>query len=159
LKGQSVAAGDLKAERAGKSTLPFVWRHYGLIHGSGDAATQNKPLQRRGGEFRQWSPTSETAMAKSQIDEATVKRIAHLSRLKVSAQEAHNLKRELNGILAWVAELNAIPTEGVEPLTSTESASLRMRADAVDDGGCPDKILKNAPKTEDHFFLVPKVIE
>ncbi len=57
-------------------------------------------------------------MAKSQIDEATVKRIAHLSRLKISAQEAQSLKRELNGILAWVEELNAIPTDGVEPLTS-----------------------------------------
>jgi aspartyl-tRNA(Asn)/glutamyl-tRNA(Gln) amidotransferase subunit C len=41
-------------------------------------------------------------MTKSQIDEATVKRIAHLARVKVSSQEAHSLQRELNGILAWV---------------------------------------------------------
>ncbi len=98
-------------------------------------------------------------MAKSQIDEATVKRIAHLSRLKITAQEAQSLKRELNGILAWVEELNAIPTDSVEPLTSAGAARLKMRADAVTDGGCADDILKNAPKTEDHFFLVPKVIE
>ena len=98
-------------------------------------------------------------MAKSQIDEATVKRIAHLSRLKITAQEAQSLKRELNGILAWVEELNAIPTDGVEPLTSTGGAKLRMRADVVTDGGRPEDILKNAPKSEDHFFLVPKVIE
>jgi len=98
-------------------------------------------------------------MAKSKIDEATVKRIAHLSRLSISAQEAHSLQRELSGILAWVEELNAIPTEGVEPLTSAGTARLRMRADAVTDGGRPDDILKNAPKSEDHFFVVPKVIE
>jgi len=98
-------------------------------------------------------------MAKSKIDQATVKRIAHLSRLKISAQEAQSLERELNGILAWVEELNAIPTEGVEPLTSAGAAKLEMRADAVTDGGRPADILKNAPKSEDHFFLVPKVIE
>ncbi|MGO9174342.1 MAG: Asp-tRNA(Asn)/Glu-tRNA(Gln) amidotransferase subunit GatC [Rhodomicrobium sp.] len=98
-------------------------------------------------------------MAKSKIDQATVKRIAHLSRLKISAQEAQSLERELNGILAWVEELNAIPTEGVEPLTSAGAAKLKMRADAVTDGGRPSDIMKNAPKSEDHFFLVPKVIE
>jgi len=98
-------------------------------------------------------------MAKSQIDEAAVKRIAHLSCLKISAQEAQSLERELNGILAWVEELNAIPTEGVEPLTSTGGAQLRMRADTVTDGGRPADILKNAPKSQDRFFLVPKVIE
>ncbi len=98
-------------------------------------------------------------MAKSQIDEATVKRIAHLSRLKISAQEAQSLKRELNGILDWVEELKAIPTDDVEPLTHAGAAQLRMRADAVTDGGCPADILKNAPKSEDSFFLVPKVIE
>lgn len=98
-------------------------------------------------------------MAKSQIDEATVKRIAHLSRVRTSAQEAQSLKRELNGILAWVEELNAIPTDGVEPLTHAGAAQLRVRADAVTDGDRPADILKNAPKTEDGFFLVPKVIE
>jgi aspartyl-tRNA(Asn)/glutamyl-tRNA(Gln) amidotransferase subunit C len=98
-------------------------------------------------------------MAKSQIDEAAVKRIAHLSRLKITAQEAQSLKRELNGILAWVEALNAIPAGGVEPMTSTEAAALNMREDAVTDGGCAPDILKNAPKSEDGFFLVPKVIE
>ncbi|MFY9643225.1 MAG: Asp-tRNA(Asn)/Glu-tRNA(Gln) amidotransferase subunit GatC [Rhodomicrobium sp.] len=98
-------------------------------------------------------------MAKTQIDEATVKRIAHLSRLRISAQEAHSLKRELNGILAWVEELQAIPTDDVEPLTHAGAAQLRMRTDAVTDGGYPEDILKNAPKSEDGFFLVPKVIE
>ena len=98
-------------------------------------------------------------MAKSQIDEATVKRIAHLSRLRISAQEAQSLKRELNGILAWVEELNAIPTGDVEPLTHAGAAQLRMRTDVVTDGGRQADIVKNAPKSEDSFFLVPKVIE
>ena len=98
-------------------------------------------------------------MAKPQIDEAAVKRIAHLSRLKITAQEAQSLKRELNGILAWVEALKAIPTDSIEPLTSTEAAVLNMREDKVTDGGCLADILKNAPKSDDGFFLVPKVIE
>ena len=98
-------------------------------------------------------------MAKPQIDEAAVKRIAHLSRLKITAQEAQSLKRELNGILAWVEALKAIPTDSIEPLTSTEAAVLNMREDKVTDGGCSADILKNAPKSDDGFFLVPKVIE
>jgi aspartyl-tRNA(Asn)/glutamyl-tRNA(Gln) amidotransferase subunit C len=98
-------------------------------------------------------------MAKSQIDEAAVKRIAHLARLRISSQEAQSLQRELNGILAFVEELNAIPTDGVEPLTHTGATQLRMRTDVVNDGGRPAEIVKNAPKSEDGFFLVPKVIE
>ena len=98
-------------------------------------------------------------MTKSQIDEATVMRIAHLARVKVSPKEAQSLQRELNGILAWVEELNAIPTDGVVPLTSVGGAKLHMRADVVTDGGYPADIVKNAPKSEDNYFLVPKVIE
>jgi aspartyl-tRNA(Asn)/glutamyl-tRNA(Gln) amidotransferase subunit C len=98
-------------------------------------------------------------MAKAQIDEATVRRIAHLARVKVSSQETQSLQRELNGILAWVEELNAIPTDGVEPLTSIGQTALRMRPDIVTDGDKPAEILKNAPKSEDNFFVVPKVIE
>ncbi|MBJ7533732.1 Asp-tRNA(Asn)/Glu-tRNA(Gln) amidotransferase subunit GatC [Rhodomicrobium vannielii ATCC 17100] len=98
-------------------------------------------------------------MAKSEIDEATVRRIAHLARVKVTAEEAKSLQRELNGILSWVEELNAIPTDGVEPLTSVGGAKLHMREDVVADGNKPADVLKNAPKSEDGFFLVPKVIE
>ncbi len=98
-------------------------------------------------------------MAKTQIDEATVKRIAHLARLRISTQEAQSLKRELNGILAWVEELNAIPADDVEPMAHAGAAQLRMRTDVVTDGGRPADIVKNAPKSEDNFFLVPKVIE
>ena len=63
-------------------------------------------------------------MTKSQIDEATVLRIAHLSRVKISSQVAQSLKRELNGILAWVEELNTIPTDDVAPLTSAAATDV-----------------------------------
>jgi aspartyl-tRNA(Asn)/glutamyl-tRNA(Gln) amidotransferase subunit C len=98
-------------------------------------------------------------MAKPTIDEATVQRIARLARIKISSDEAHSLQRELNGILAWVEELNSIRTGDVAPLTSMAAAHLKMRADVVTDGNSAADILKNAPKAEDGFFLVPKVIE
>jgi aspartyl-tRNA(Asn)/glutamyl-tRNA(Gln) amidotransferase subunit C len=98
-------------------------------------------------------------MAKTQIDEAAVKRIAHLARLKISGQEVQSFQRELNGILAFVEELNAIDTGKVEPLTHAGDAKLRMRTDIVTDGAKPADIVKNAPMSEDGFFLVPKVIE
>ncbi len=98
-------------------------------------------------------------MSNHSIDQATVHRIARLARVKISAQEALSLERELNGILAWVEDLKAIPTDDVPPLTSAAAASLPMRADVVTDGERAADILKNAPKAEAGFFLVPKVIE
>ncbi len=93
------------------------------------------------------------------IDEATVRRIAHLARIKVTDEEAQKLQRELSGILDWVAELNAIDTDGVPPMTGVGAAQLTLRADVVTDGGRVADILRNAPKREDNFFVVPKVIE
>jgi aspartyl-tRNA(Asn)/glutamyl-tRNA(Gln) amidotransferase subunit C len=48
---------------------------------------------------------------------------------------------------------------GVEPMTSVTPMRLRRREDKVTDGGYPEKIVKNAPLTEDNFFMVPKVVE
>jgi aspartyl-tRNA(Asn)/glutamyl-tRNA(Gln) amidotransferase subunit C len=94
-----------------------------------------------------------------QIDEDTVRRVARLARIKVDDEEARKLQRELSGILDWVAELNAIDTENVPPMTGFGKVDLPLRADVVTDGGRTADILKNAPKSEDGFFLVPKVIE
>ena len=67
---------------------------------------------------------------------------------------------ELNGIMAWIEQLNEVDIEGVEPMTSAvEGLSLPMREDVVTDGGDPERILKNAPKAEDGSFAVPKVVE
>ena len=52
-----------------------------------------------------------------------------------------------------------VDVEGVEPMTSVTPMTMKKRQDAVTDDGYPDAIVKNAPATEDHFFLVPKVVE
>ncbi len=94
-----------------------------------------------------------------QIDQQTVRRVARLARIRVSPVEIETLQGELNGILGWVEELKTIDTENVAPLTSMAAAHLALRPDEVTDGDCARDVLKNAPKAEDGFFLVPKVIE
>ena len=93
------------------------------------------------------------------VDAATVRRIAHLARIAVKDEEIEHLKDELNGILAFVEQLSEVNVEGVEPMTSVMPMAMKKREDVVTDGGIADDIVKNAPATEDHFFLVPKVVE
>ena len=93
------------------------------------------------------------------VDEATVRHVARLARIKVTAKEAKSLEKELTAILDWVEQLGEVDTSAVEPMTRVESMALPKRDDKVTDGEIPDLITKNAPLTEDHFFIVPKVVE
>jgi len=94
-----------------------------------------------------------------QVDEATVRRIAHLARIKITDAEAKGLKSELSGILNWVEQLDKVDTSLVEPLTRVVPIELKEREDRVTDGDIADDIVKNAPMVEDHYFVVPKVVE
>ena len=93
------------------------------------------------------------------VDAATVRRIAHLARIAVADDEVAHLQGELNAILAWVEQLQAVDVAGVEPMTSVTPMKMKMRDDKVTDGGKADEIVKNAPQSDDNFFLVPKVVE
>ena len=93
------------------------------------------------------------------VDQATVRRIAHLARIAVSDAEVPHLQSEINAILAFVEDLGKVDVEGVEPMTSVIPMKLPMREDVVTDGEIQKLILANAPLTEDGFFLVPKVVE
>jgi aspartyl-tRNA(Asn)/glutamyl-tRNA(Gln) amidotransferase subunit C len=93
------------------------------------------------------------------VDAATVRRIAHLARIAVAEGEVEHLQGELNAILAFVEQLSGVNVEGVEPMTSVTPMDLKKRPDVVTDGGIPDDIVRNAPASEDHFFVVPKVVE
>ena len=94
------------------------------------------------------------------IDEKTVRKVAKLARLALPEERVLPLVDELNGIMAWIEQLNEVDIDGVEPMTSAvEGLSLPMRDDVVTDGDNPGRVLKNAPKSEDGFFVVPKVVE
>jgi aspartyl-tRNA(Asn)/glutamyl-tRNA(Gln) amidotransferase subunit C len=93
------------------------------------------------------------------VDEATVRKVARLARIKVSGEEATNLESDLSNILDWVEQLNELNTSDVEPTASVEAMALPKRNDKIADGGYAEALIKNAPMSEDHFFMVPKVVE
>jgi aspartyl-tRNA(Asn)/glutamyl-tRNA(Gln) amidotransferase subunit C len=93
------------------------------------------------------------------VDVATVKRVARLARLAVTEDEAVRMTGELNGILGFVEQLSEVDVAGVEPMTSVIPMAMKMRRDEVNDGNMADRIVANAPLTEQNFFEVPKVVE
>ena len=93
------------------------------------------------------------------VDAETVRRIAHLARIKVTDAEVPHLRGELNAMLAFVEQLSEVNIEGVEPMTSVTPMQMKKRQDVVDDGEIADDIVRNAPDAMNHFFLVPKVVE
>jgi aspartyl-tRNA(Asn)/glutamyl-tRNA(Gln) amidotransferase subunit C len=93
------------------------------------------------------------------VDAATVRRIAHLARIAVADNEIEHLQGELNAMLAFVEQLSEVNVEGVEPMTSVTPMKMKKRQDAVTAGDNAEAVLKNAPATQDNYFLVPKVIE
>ncbi len=93
------------------------------------------------------------------VDATTVRRIAHLARIAVAEGEVEHLKDEINAMLAFVEQLQEVDVAGVEPMTSVTPMAMKKRHDVVTEGDDAEAIVKNAPQSEDHFFLVPKVVE
>ena len=93
------------------------------------------------------------------VDADTVRRVARLARISVAEDEVENLRGELNAIFAFVEQLSEVNVEGVEPMTSVTPMAMKMREDVVNDGGIADDIIANAPAHDNHFFVVPKVVE
>jgi aspartyl-tRNA(Asn)/glutamyl-tRNA(Gln) amidotransferase subunit C len=88
-----------------------------------------------------------------------VRRIARLARLAAPEDRLEALAGELNGILAWIEQLDEVDVEGVKPMASAVEVALPMREDVVTDGNIRDDVLANAPHAEEGFFVVPKVVE
>ena len=93
------------------------------------------------------------------VDKDTVKRVAHLARIAVSDTEVGKLQEDLNAILGFVELLNEVDVTGVEPMTAVLPMKMKMRDDEVTDGARADAVVANAPVREDHFYVVPKVVE
>jgi aspartyl-tRNA(Asn)/glutamyl-tRNA(Gln) amidotransferase subunit C len=93
------------------------------------------------------------------VDRDTVRRIAKLARIALSDERSEPMVNELNSILTWVEQLKEVDVTGVPPLTSVVAQVLKMRDDEVVDGGNADALMTNAPLGEDHYFVVPKVVE
>jgi aspartyl-tRNA(Asn)/glutamyl-tRNA(Gln) amidotransferase subunit C len=93
------------------------------------------------------------------VDKDTVRRIAKLARIALDEGQVEGMAGELDGIVKWVAQLDEVDVDGIAPMTSVVAHKLRMRDDVVTEGGNADALMANAPGGEDHFFVVPKVVE
>ncbi|WP_162652258.1 Asp-tRNA(Asn)/Glu-tRNA(Gln) amidotransferase subunit GatC [Lentilitoribacter sp. Alg239-R112] len=93
------------------------------------------------------------------VDQATVKRVANLSRIEVSENNLEKMQGELNAILGFVEQLSEVDVEGVEPMTSVTPMAMKKRVDAITDGSKAADVVANAPESDGNFFVVPKVIE
>ena len=87
------------------------------------------------------------------------KKIAFLSRLRVSEDKIEDTEKEFNNILKWIEQLQDVDTSSVEPLESVNEEVLRLREDEVTEGNQRDAVLANAPDAEYGYFVVPKVVE
>jgi aspartyl-tRNA(Asn)/glutamyl-tRNA(Gln) amidotransferase subunit C len=93
------------------------------------------------------------------VDKDTVRRIAKLARIALDEGRVEPMAQELDGIMNWVQQLDQVDVTGVAPMTSVVAQTLKMRDDVVTEGGQADALMANAPGGEDHFFVVPKVVE
>ena len=93
------------------------------------------------------------------IDLKTVKHISKLSRISIEDEKAKKLEKDLNSIFKWIEQLNQLNTDKVEPLTSIAETTLRFRKDQIISKNIREDILKNSPKDNKDYFVVPKVVE
>jgi aspartyl-tRNA(Asn)/glutamyl-tRNA(Gln) amidotransferase subunit C len=95
-----------------------------------------------------------------QVDDALLSRLEKLSYLKVSDDKREEIIQQLSQIVSFVDNLSQLDTDGVESTFAMSDAATPLREDKVScDIKVNDAILNNAPKSADHFFVVPKIIE
>ena len=93
------------------------------------------------------------------LDKEKIKHVAKLARISVDDAKVNNLTKDLNLIFKFIEKLNELDTDKVEPLTSILNQPLRSRKDKINDGKIRERILKNSPRKNEEFFVVPKVVE
>ena len=93
------------------------------------------------------------------IDSETVDKIAHLARLDLAEDEKQEMIGDMNKILDFMAKLNEVDTSGVEPLVYMSTDVNVFRDDVVKQLITHEEALENAPKHDDKYILVAKVIE
>ena len=93
------------------------------------------------------------------LDHNTIHNIARLARLKIDDTDVEKYCGEISNILDLVTQMNAVDTDGIEPMTHPFDATLRLRTDEVTQSNERDKFQAIAPSIESGLYLVPKVID
>ena len=93
------------------------------------------------------------------IDKEKIIHVSKLARISLDKKKSEALAKDLSSIFKFIEQLNELNTDKIEPLSSILNEPLRSRQDLISDGKIRDKVLKNSPKKNEEFFVVPKVIE
>lgn len=93
------------------------------------------------------------------LEMADVERIADLARIEITADEGAQYAGQLSRIFELVAQMQAVPTTHIEPMSHAQDLSLRLRDDAVAEADQRAAFQAIAPSVEAGLYLVPKVIE
>ena len=88
-----------------------------------------------------------------------VKHLARLARLSVTDDSVDVTRKQLDSIFVLIAQMQAVDTTGIEPMSHPQELAARMREDAVTETDCRTTFQAIAPQAEDGLYLVPKVIE
>jgi aspartyl-tRNA(Asn)/glutamyl-tRNA(Gln) amidotransferase subunit C len=93
------------------------------------------------------------------IDKDTVDKVAHLARLELNPEETETMIHDMNRILGFMDKLNEVNTTGIAPLIYMTNEVNVFREDVVKQEITHEEALLNAPKHDDKYFLVAKVID
>ncbi len=93
------------------------------------------------------------------LERSDVEKIAHLARLGLDEAELPRTTATLNNILGLIDQMQAVDTDGIEPLAHPLEATQRLRADVVTESDHHEAYQRIAPAVESALYLVPKVIE
>lgn len=93
------------------------------------------------------------------IDKQTLHKMAHLARLEIDPSKEDGYIKDLEEVLTWVEKLNELDTDGIEPLTNMSFEVNAFREDVKQQTITHEQALKNAPKKDEDYFRVPKVLE
>ena len=93
------------------------------------------------------------------IDQSQVKKVAKLSRLELTGEEVDEFAGQLSAILGYMAKMNELNTDNVEPLAHCLPITNVLRKDQIKESLGTEKALANAPQRDGEFFKVPKILE
>lgn len=93
------------------------------------------------------------------IDEQIIDKISTLAKLEFTGEAKARIEQDMNNMLAFIAKLDELDTQGVEPLIHMSEEVNRLRPDVVQGEASREEALKNAPNADSYYFKVPKVIE
>lgn len=93
------------------------------------------------------------------ITQETVKHVAQLARLEFSENEERKLAEQLGHILAYIEQLQEVDTQDIEPTAHALSITNVLREDKERPSLPLEKVLANAPSTENGMFQVPRILE